>query len=237
MAALLLVGSTRSASIRMDDLQARSRRFLRRGLFVSGAIHLALLYAFLSLSGRGEEALPRVNMVPVDIIHPIPGLLPPPPDARQPSAAPRELTKNGIPEPTIDMPKTHVPLDFEAGTNDPGPTSGPGVRPGDPAPGPGPASGGPQIFNANEVEELPVPIEAPKPAYPDYAREINLTGRVVVKVLVDEEGVVRTTHLVSGIKILGDAAETGLKRWRFKPARMNGKAVPVWIEIPVNFVL
>lgn len=236
MAALLLVGSTRSASIRMDDLQARSRRFLRCGLFVSGAIHLALLYAFLSLSGRGEEALPRVTLAPVAIFPQVPGLLPPPPDTRQPSAVPRELTKNGIPEPIIRLPKTDVPIDFGVRTTDPGPTSGPG-KAGDPAPGPSPAPGGAQIFNANEVEELPVPIDAPKPAYPEYAREINLTGRVVVKVLVDEEGVVRGTHVVSGIKILGDAAETGLKRWRFKPARMNGKAVPVWIEIPVNFVL
>jgi protein TonB len=82
-----------------------------------------------------------------------------------------------------------------------------------------------------------VPLEAPKPAYPEYAREAGITGRVVTQVLVRVDGSVARVVVKSGIKILGDSAQETLYRWRFRPARVGGRPVPVWVEIPVLFRL
>lgn len=94
-----------------------------------------------------------------------------------------------------------------------------------------------RIYQINEVQIPPVPIEAPKPVYPPIAREAEITGRVVTQLLVTAQGAVAKVRVVSGNKILADSAQEMLYRWRFRPAQVNGRPVAVWVEIPVNFTL
>jgi protein TonB len=235
-AALLMVGSSRSTAVPLDDLQARSREFLKRGLVLSGALHLALLGTVLWVASRGGEEVVRLTAGRVAVIPQPPGILVPPPPSGGPPATPRENT-SGVFDPT-DV-KVKLPL-FE-NVSPVIPTGGPATTrpagPDGPAPGGPPIEPAPRVFQPGEVDQLPVQIVAPKPRYPDYELEAGITGRVVMKVLVDEEGVVRSVERVSGSQRFGEAAREALNRWRFKPALVHGKAVRVWVEIPVNFVL
>ena len=79
-------------------------------------------------------------------------------------------------------------------------------------------------------------IEAPKPAYPSYPREVGITGVVFAKVFVRADGSVSRVE-VRGSRLFLDTTQETLYRWRFKPARMNGRPVAVWVEIPVRFEL
>ncbi len=236
-AALLVVGSSRSTAAPLDDFQARSRRFLRRGLLLSGALHLTLLAAVLWMASRGDEGVVRLVVGRVVVTPDVPNIHTPPP--APPSAPPNQPTDTGGGEivPVIDKLKLDVPSNPVVGA-DPRTRIGDGPRelPGN-NPGPPRGPGKDHVFERNEVDKLPVEIFAPKPRYPDYELEAGIPDRVVMKVLVDEEGLVRSVDRVSGRKSFVEAAKAALYRWRFKPALVNGKPVRVWVEIPVNFVL
>ena len=74
--------------------------------------------------------------------------------------------------------------------------------------------------------------------YPAVMRDSRTNGRAVVELIVDENGrvrensarVVETTH-----PSFGDAALRAVQRFRFRPARMGGVAVPVRVTIPINW--
>jgi protein TonB len=247
MAALLLgtIGGTAArgdslgARVRFD-LQARSREFLRRGLILSGAIHITLLFAFLNLAGSGGDVLVRTNGRPIDVFRqpPVPPLISYPPSGTTPAVDAAGKTGRVVPvEDRVVLPKVQFTGIGPADTPPPG-----GPQSSDPASGPGPGgpSNGPdpeRVYMVADVEQAPVPIESPKPLYPEYARDNGISGRVVTQVLVRADGSVGRVTVKSGIKILGDAAQEGLYRWRFRPARMGGRPVAVWVEIPINFTL
>lgn len=217
---------------------ARSRDDLRRGLFVSGAIHVALLYVVLHLPHGSEEVLVRSYSHPTNLFHEPVIELPVPP-AIAPSERAVAPSKHGVITPVIQKPKIALPDDFNGLGPGPGPSGGPA---GNPGPGPGGPPGTPapdpgRVFEINEVEVPPVPTYAPKPVYPDIPREAGVTGTVVLHVLVRADGSVARVEVKSGIRLLSDSAQETLYRWRFQPARWNGRAVPVWVEVPVVFTL
>src|SRR6266852_2873918 len=87
------------------ELQANSRRYFRRALTLSGAVHVAFLATLLALQARDRNAEPAWNMDPIH-------LLPSPPridnavvaferDAASPSERPPKPT--GIPKPVPDF--------------------------------------------------------------------------------------------------------------------------------------
>jgi periplasmic protein TonB len=217
---------------------ARSRDDLRRGLFVSGAMHLALLYVVLHLPHGSDEVLVRSYSNPVDIFHQTEIPLREPPAPAPPTSAPS--AREGRFTPVIDPPEIELPADLTGGAPGPGPQGKPGDDKGvEPNPGPPPAPGPDPngIFQINQVDVLPVPTYAPKPPYPEFAREADVTGRVVLQVLVRADGSVAKVTVKSGIRVLADAAQETLYRWRFQPARSNGRPVSVWVEVPVVFTL
>lgn len=80
---------------------------------------------------------------------------------------------------------------------------------------------------------------APRPEYPEQARREGKEGRVMLRVLVDEQG--RSTSAEvdqsSGSKTLDMAAIEAIKRWRFSPARYGNAPVESWVRIPIEFRL
>lgn|GEM_PF-2593534 len=78
----------------------------------------------------------------------------------------------------------------------------------------------------------------PAPPYPATAKKDKLSGQVLLLVLVDENG--RAASVVlrksSGSPILDEAAVAAVSRWRFEPAKQNGKSVSSRVEVPVRFV-
>ncbi len=238
MAALLLVGS--NASIRVDDHRTRSRRFLQRGLLLSGLIHISLLFAFLSLTNRSDEGLVRIYRDPGILLPPLVTELRPVPPAPPPSDAAAPPNDKGQIDPVKDIFKKLPlpdPKEFSSLLNGTRPSTRPpaGTTGGETGVPPAPHREGP--FGILEVDEPPVAVYSPKPVYPEIPREMGLTGRVVLRVLVGEDGNVRKVEVVSGPRLLSESAQEALYRWRFRPARVKGKAVPVSLEVPVNFVM
>lgn len=76
--------------------------------------------------------------------------------------------------------------------------------------------------------------------YPAQALHSRLQGQVILKVLVDENGVPQEVAVEqsSGYSLLDRSArEQVLKGWRFEPAMVNGRAVRAWARVPVTFNL
>jgi len=83
----------------------------------------------------------------------------------------------------------------------------------------------------------PVPIKQIKPKYPETAKAIGASGRVVVKVLVGTDGKVKSATIYSsfGNPACEDAALGAARLWEFKPATKDGEAFEQSIQIPFDF--
>lgn len=87
------------------------------------------------------------------------------------------------------------------------------------------------------VEHLPEAARRVAPKYPERARLDGVEGTVLVQVLIDRQGVVRDTRVVSSVAPLDTAAVEAARQWRFKPAMARGEPVAVWVAVPVKFSL
>ncbi|MEY4725657.1 MAG: hypothetical protein RLZ36_284 [Pseudomonadota bacterium] len=82
-------------------------------------------------------------------------------------------------------------------------------------------------------------LKNPPPAYPRASRRLGEQGTVIVRVLINTQGLpekaeVRTS---SGFIRLDQAALEAVQRWRFVPGRRSGTPEAMWFNIPVRFVL
>jgi protein TonB len=84
----------------------------------------------------------------------------------------------------------------------------------------------------------PEPIFTPDAEFSEEARKAKFCGNVLVYLVVDDQG--RPTH-VRVIKPVGlgldEKAVEAVRQYRFKPARENGKAVAVEMNVEVNFTI
>lgn len=88
------------------------------------------------------------------------------------------------------------------------------------------------------VEAVPM-LSNPPPRYPRLARRKGQQGRVVLRVAVSDGGTADSLRIVtsSGYSTLDRAALEAVKKWRFEPARKNGRAVRSNVNVPVVFKL
>jgi TonB family protein len=68
------------------------------------------------------------------------------------------------------------------------------------------------------------------PAYPELARRMHVSGKVVLLVTIQPDGKVSATKVESGHALLAPAAQDAVSRWRFAPAPEASES-----EIDVNF--
>ena len=83
-------------------------------------------------------------------------------------------------------------------------------------------------------------LTAPKrPRYPEAARQAGVEGTVLVKAYILADGSVREALLLrsAGNAALDGAALRTIRESRFVPAQRGGRAVPVWVEVPIDFRL
>jgi protein TonB len=97
-----------------------------------------------------------------------------------------------------------------------------------------------------EAPSTPLPgvrleyASAPPPAYPRNELREGITGTVLLQVLVDVDGHPLDVQVAqsSGNRNLDRTArQQVLKRWRFRPAMQNGRAVQAIGLVPVAFTL
>lgn len=92
---------------------------------------------------------------------------------------------------------------------------------------------------AGQVDAPPRELDNPPPVYPGAARRQGIEGEVKVKLRIDRDGRVRDVRVieVAGHPAFGEAVEAAALRWRFAPARHQGRQVEVWGIKTVRFRL
>ena len=87
------------------------------------------------------------------------------------------------------------------------------------------------------VSEMPLPLSEIRPAYPKEARDKKIEGSVAMDVLIDETGRVRQVSVIEGLDIFRASALEAMKKFFFRPAKVDGKAVAVRIRYSIKFKL
>jgi periplasmic protein TonB len=75
------------------------------------------------------------------------------------------------------------------------------------------------------------------PTYPAIAREIRLSGTVVLEATIARSGAIANLRVVSGPALLQQAALLAVAEWRYRPYLLNGQPVEVETTINVQFTL
>lgn len=91
-------------------------------------------------------------------------------------------------------------------------------------------------FITNAVFDAEV-LNNPSPIYPELARSRGVEGKVVLRVIVNEKGLVDDIAIFnsSGSSILDLSALETVRNWHFIPAKSNNKFIRSQIMVPIVF--
>jgi TonB family protein len=90
-------------------------------------------------------------------------------------------------------------------------------------------------------------VYQPEPKFTKIARKQKVSGVATVSIIVDTEGNPRNVHIIRSIAdnvdkkhqaaavSLDQAAIDAVKQYKFTPATLHGKPVPVYLNVEVNF--
>jgi TonB family protein len=87
------------------------------------------------------------------------------------------------------------------------------------------------------VSEMPRVLTEVRPEYPKEARARELEGAVALDILIDDKGTVRDIAVVDGDPLFRPAAIAAMKKFVFRPAKVDGKPVAVRIRYSLKFLL
>lgn len=99
-----------------------------------------------------------------------------------------------------------------------------------PAPPAAPVAVGGEVRQARLVSTVP-------PEYPSLARAQHVSGGVTIDALIDANGRVTKMKVLSGPTLLEQAAMDALRQWKYEPATLDGKAVPMHVTVTIQFRL
>ena len=80
-------------------------------------------------------------------------------------------------------------------------------------------------------------ISSVPPVYPSLARSQHISGDVKIDALIDVNGHVTSMKVISGPALLHQAAMDALHQWKYRPATLDGKPVPMHLTITLQFRL
>ncbi len=73
-----------------------------------------------------------------------------------------------------------------------------------------------------------------QPDYPILAKTASIAGKVRAEIIVDESGNVVSVKLLSGHPILAPSAIAAIRKWKYKPFEVDGRAARVQTEVEVT---
>lgn len=187
---------------------SRTTLLIAGGAFVLGL----LLFLVLWMTQRSNQDFYRAPVAPTSdapVFAPLPVPLP---ATGQPAGA------SGLEEPDEDALAERPQLVEQAPS---------------PPPAPAPTVTRP-VASAN-----PVPISSPSPRYPQDALRRRESGKVIVRIEVGPDGVPTATSVLesSQSRALDKAALDAVKRWRFRPAMVDGQPAVGSVVVPIEFNL
>lgn len=220
----------------------------RFSTLVSIVVHTVVIGAAVLWSVIAPDTLPSprdvlayTEIMPIKVPN-----VPAPP--RSPSPAGPAVSPNAAP---LDEPdRILVETGLENAPSARGPVDAVGVIDGLP----GGLPGGSEVVAApppppRQPDKPPVPIplhsgiQAPRktvdvsPEYPAIARAARQEGIVILESVIDVDGRVESVRVLKGYPLLNEAAVAAVKQWRFTPALLNNKPVPVVMTVTVMFKL
>jgi protein TonB len=80
-------------------------------------------------------------------------------------------------------------------------------------------------------------LSSTSPAYPQLAKTQRIEGAVRIDALIDAAGKVSSMKVVSGPVLLHQAAMEALRQWKYQPAMLDGKPVPMHLTVTIQFRL
>ncbi len=219
--------------LRSSIAERSARLQSRRGRYVTGVqaclvLALLVLVVAFNVDFRPDSefliVVEEQEVVTLEDIEQTQQIEKPPPPPRPP--VPIEVPNDEI------LEEEFIALDAEIDFNEP-------LN----VPPPPPAQGDvePEIFVV--VEDMPEMIGGMQNLYkvlkyPEIARLAGIEGKVIIQLLINEDGVPSNPIVLrSAGQILNDAAVEALLQQRFKPGRQRGKAVRVQMAFPVTFQL
>lgn len=238
-------------SAQLKGLHWQQQRFSLRILVSVVAIHIALIAGILLLS-TVEPAKP-LSPEPAAMMVSL---------ASDPAPEPTPEVVEIIPEPKPVIKKTK-PVKQEPVKQVVEPTPIPEIVPEQPVLAaepqiavPEPVMATAQVAVAKQeapvVKEMPVVqdvVEPPKfgaaylynpaPSYPSVSRRVGEEGRVMLRVLVSQNGDAEQVDIESGsgFSRLDRAALDAVKKWRFIPAKRNNQPISAYVIVPIQFTL
>jgi TonB family protein len=83
----------------------------------------------------------------------------------------------------------------------------------------------------------PVPLSMPTPRYPEEARNVYVSGIVLLQAIIRKDGTVTDVKVIKGLGhgLDESAIDTITTKWRFKPGTLNGNPVNVIVNIETRF--
>jgi protein TonB len=220
--------------------------------------HAGLLYILQAPSKpQPKQSAPREIMAtfitpapaPAPVLTPEPVPLPTP-VVEQPRPVPPEPVKpQPVPKKVKPTPKkTDTPTRVPAAIEEPALPTQAAAAPPEPVPPAATAPSAP-VPAAPVPAPAPVPaqpktvtsgiqyLQAPQPEYPPLAKRMGEEGKAILRVLVNDKGRPEKIEVQksSGSARLDEAARQAVSRALFKPFIEDGKPVPAYAIVPINF--
>jgi periplasmic protein TonB len=163
-----------------------------------------------------------------------------------------EMPKLAVPETIMVAPDVKIPQSGQIGdamsqftqalSN--GPAGPGGIGSGccggiGPSEGPGVGSGPEGIYPAGKMGvSVPQLIYSPEPSFSDEARKAKVERIVQLLVVVGKDGRTYDIRVSQSVGMgLDEQAIEAVRKWRFRPATLNGQAVAAQIAVQVDFHL
>lgn len=87
-----------------------------------------------------------------------------------------------------------------------------------------------------ETKEAPVPVRMVRPTYPQELLRDGVNGVVTISCTIDEKGAVKDVKVEKAShQAFSQPAVEAVARWKFKPAKLDGVAVPQRVTFPIEF--
>ena len=95
----------------------------------------------------------------------------------------------------------------------------------------------PEFYPARQLDVLPRPLDDVPLRYPETAADQDLSGHVVLLILIDELGMVVEASVISADPpgVFEEAALESFRSVMFSPAIRHGRAVKSRLPVEVNF--
>jgi protein TonB len=93
------------------------------------------------------------------------------------------------------------------------------------------------IAGIRDVDQPPELLRFIQPKMPVAGRKFKQGGKVLLRLIVEADGKVREALVLEAKpeNVFDSSAIEAARKWRFKPAILSGKAVTVFVDVPINF--